>query len=81
MTDSQALKLSQESAIRLQHTVDVLRDVVNFQEAFIRQEITTDQIQRLQDALEGYCDGLAVDEKTSKAILHYVFTGSIEEAA
>lgn len=78
MSDRQ-LDLSQDSAIRLQHTVDSLRDTIREQEAVILREITAVQIQRLQDALEGFCEGLAIEENTARAILHYVFTGLIED--
>lgn len=41
-------------------------------------EITADKIQRLQDALEGYCEGLAVEEETARAILRYAMTGEFD---
>lgn len=77
MSDRQ-LELSQDSAIRLQHTVDSLRDTIREQEAVILREITAVQIQRLQDALEGYCEGLAVEEETARAILRYAMTGEFD---
>lgn len=73
------LKLSQDSAIRLQNSVDILREIIAGHEAVIRREITAVHINRVQDAVEGYCEGLAIDEETARAILFYALTGSFED--
>lgn len=35
-------------------------------------QITDEMIQRMQDAVEGECDGLAIDEQHARAIVEYV---------
>lgn len=35
-------------------------------------QITDEMIQRMQDAVEGECDSLAIDEQHARAILEYV---------
>jgi hypothetical protein len=73
-----ALELSQQSAIRLQHSVDALRDTVQEHEAIIAGSFAEIHTERLQDALEGYCDGLAVEKETARLILYYVLTGRVD---
>lgn len=36
------------------------------------QGMEADRVKRLQAAIEGECDGLAIDEHHARAILHYV---------
>lgn len=76
---SRSLELSQQSAIRLQHSVDALRDKVQEHETLLNGSFTEAHIDRLKDALEGYCEGLAIEDETARLILHFVVTGHIED--
>lgn len=78
-SNDRGLELSQDSAIRLQNSVDILREIIAGHEATIRREITDIHITRIQNAVEGYCEGLAIDEETARAILFYALTGSFED--
>lgn len=78
-SETDGVKLAQDSAIRLQNSVDILREIIAGHEATIRREITDLHVTRVQDAVEGYCEGLAIDEETAMAILFYALTGSFED--
>lgn len=41
----------------------------------IERHISAIQISRLKDAIEGECDGLAIDDKQAISILRYIFSG------
>lgn len=38
--------------------------------------VTDDMVQRMKDAVEGECDGLAIDDNQAKAILDYVLSAA-----
>lgn len=42
---------------------------------------TVELINRLQDAIEGECDGLAIDEDQARAILEHIFANPLPKAS
>lgn len=63
---------AQRTISRLQQQVEDLKKSRDYAYKLAHGKITEDAVKRMQHAVEGECDGLAIDKGQARAILEYV---------